>query len=126
MTHTLSVDISHDYCLKGAKISGSVVVVKEDGYETSSGVVWGKEKVVKIPLDKPESDLDCITKACRKDFGITESSMTFQRFDPTWDEYVDLEEDSEVHDKDKLKLVVMSLLTMPFDTSPSSEFEVLI
>jgi len=85
-----------------------------------------RKKVVKIPLDKPESDLDCITKACHKDFGITESNMTFQRFDPTWDEYVDLEEDSEVHDKDKLKLVVMSLSTMPLDTPPLSEFEVSI
>ena len=60
----------------------SAVLVKEDGYETISGVVWERKKIVKIPLDRPESDLDCITKACRKDFGITESNMTFQRFDP--------------------------------------------
>ncbi len=57
---------------------------------------------------------------------IESNIVTFQRFQTAWDEYVDQEQDSEVHNKDKLKLVVTPLLTTPSNAtnSPPSEFEV--
>ena len=37
--------------------------------------------------------------------------ITFQHFDPVWEEYVDLEEDAVMHHKDKLKAIVLPKLS---------------
>ena len=36
--------------------------------------------------------------------------ISFQRFDPDWDDYVDLDEDSVLQEKEKLKAVVTPIL----------------
>ena len=43
--------------------------------------------------------------------------ITFQHFDPEWEEYVDLEEDAVVHHKDKLKAIVTPRLS---DSAPTT------
>lgn len=46
-------------------------------------------------------------------------TITFQIFDPEWDEYVDLEEDSIINHKDKLKVVIKVVIS-PCLTDPTS------
>ena len=42
--------------------------------------------------------------------------VTFQRFDSEWEEYVDLDDDETVSNKEKLKVVVTSKLETPATT----------
>lgn len=46
--------------------------------------------------------------------------MVFQRFDPDWESYIDLEEDSIVLNKEKLKLVVTPSLNDTINSTVSS------
>ena len=50
--------------------------------------------------------------------------VTFQRFDNEWNEYVDLEEDEVINDKDKLKVVVSPSLSDTCSTEDLSEVHV--
>lgn len=70
---------------------------------------------MKIP-DSAESDLKFLTKEFRREFKFDSNVdlvVTFQHFDSEWREYIDLEADSSVCHKDKLKVIVTPLLVTP-------------
>ena len=46
-------------------------------------------------------------------------TITFQRYDAEWEEYIDLEEDTALNDKEKLKVIVTPTLTTPSMSPPS-------
>lgn len=65
--------------------------------------------------------MEVLTKSFRTEFKFEANVnvvVTFQRFDPDWDEMIDLENESVINDKDKLIAVVTPLLVTPF-SSPS-------
>ena len=65
-------------------------------------------KVVRIPLQSGERDLEYLRRECRKlfKFGTNISlDFVFQKFDPEWGELIDLSEDSVLKEKDKLKMM---------------------
>ena len=70
-----------------------------------------RNKLLKIP-DSAESDLKFLTEVFRREFKF-DLVVTFQRFDSEWGEYIDLEVDSSVCHKDKLKVIVTPLLVTP-------------
>ena len=75
---------------------------------------------MKISPNSGLSDVEVLTKSFRTEFKFEANVnvvITFQRFDPDWDETVDLESESVINDKDKLIAVVTPLLVTPF-TSP--------
>ena len=68
-----------------------------------------KNKKISIPLHKSEWDIEYLRREFLKHFFFEQNvklQITFQHFDPEWEEYVDLEEDAVVHHKDKLKVIV--------------------
>lgn len=64
-----------------------------------------RKKVLKIPQDHIGNEIQWLTEEVLKAFGLKHSNVIFQRFDTTFEEYIDLESDSEVYDKDKLLAV---------------------
>ncbi len=48
-------------------------------------------------------------------------AVHFQRFDEEWQEYIDLDVDATIYDKDKLKVVVSPLLSEDSSTEETSE-----
>ena len=71
-----------------------------------------RKKVLKIPLEKQESDIIFLTKEFRKEFKLEcgEFDMSFQLFSAIFGEYVELED--EILDKDKLKAIVQPQLLL--------------
>ena len=74
-----------------------------------------RNKKVTIPSSKPPSMTDvAYLESVFKPLFSFESNVrlciTFQRYDSDWDEFVDLEVDDSVDDKDKLKAIVSPLL----------------
>ena len=68
-----------------------------------------RNKKISIPEHKSEGDVEYL----RREFLINFFSeknvklhITFQHFDPEWEEYVDLDEDAVVPHKKKLKAIV--------------------
>lgn len=74
-----------------------------------------KKKVV-IPKEKATSDIEFLQASFRALFKFQNQvnlDIAFQRFDQAFCEYVDLEDDEELHDREKLKVVVTPLLVTP-------------
>jgi len=68
-----------------------------------------RNKVLHINSSAIEGDIAYLEKEFFRAFARTVSEgqiITFQRFDTTWDSFVDLEEGDTVEDRDKLKAVV--------------------
>ena len=68
-----------------------------------------RNKVLRINSSAIEGDIAYLEKEFFRAFSRTVSEgqiITFQRFDTTWDSFVDLEEGDTVEDRDKLKAVV--------------------
>ena len=64
-------------------------------------------KVVSIPVEKSGSDFEYLTTEFVQLFKLgsfAHLDVTFQTFHKDWGEYVDLEQDDDVCDKDKLKV----------------------
>lgn len=77
-----------------------------------------------IPNDKEE--LGFLEREFRKElkFGCNVSlDIRFQRFDPDWDEFVELKKGSTLNNKEKLKVVVSPSLMTPSYTVSSAENE---
>ena len=75
-----------------------------------------RHKVLKVPNSTESSDMKFLQDEFKKEFKFDSNvrlDITFQRFDSDWGEYVDLDEDSTLVHKDKLKAVVTPLLTTP-------------
>ena len=82
-----------------------------------------RNKLVKVPEDKSESDVEYLKIEFRKEFACENHVSIFivlQRFDQEWGEYIDLDKDDIVENKMKLKVVIHPLLTTPAtSTTPS-------
>ena len=74
-------------------------------------------KVLKIPTNKGSvSDVEYLEQAFRPEFSFESTvklSITFQRFDEDGNEFIDLEADTELQQKDKVKAVVSAALVDP-------------
>ena len=68
-----------------------------------------KKKII-IPKKSTKEEHDYLTKQFLHTFdlelNVKPQQVTFQRFDPEWDEYIDLEADEDLQNRDKLKVVV--------------------
>ena len=84
-----------------------------------------RNKVIQIPETKQESDIEFLTKEFKRAFALGEAVdiITFQMFDKEWDEYVDLDDNSPIRDKDKVKVVLTSAVVeeTPSTSSASSD-----
>ena len=73
-----------------------------------------KNKVVTIP--EGVSDIAHLEKEFIKNFFFDSNvsvSIGFQRYDPEWEEYIELDADTVLSDKEKLKVVVTSRIVSP-------------
>ena len=81
----------------------------------------------KIAIPSGENDINYLTEECRKQFSFgcnVNVKLTFQKFDPDWDCFVDLDDSYVATSKDKLKLLVTPLLQDNFPTPKSSAVSV--
>ena len=73
-----------------------------------------RNKAFSIPDNKDVYDVEYLRGEFIKAFSFHSRNVnieiTFQKYDGEWDAYVDLEDDSTVDHRDKLKAVVMPLL----------------
>ena len=83
-----------------------------------------RNKVAHIPGDlKACSDLSYLDQEFRKLFlfeGNVSIHLSFQKFSPLWGDFVELEENEILNDKDKLKVIVSPRLVTPVNSSQSS------
>ena len=69
-----------------------------------------RNKVIRIPESKKENDIDYLAKEFKKAFAFGRNVnilLTFQKFDQDWNEYIDLDDDSVLCNKDNIKAVVI-------------------
>ena len=81
-----------------------------------------RNKIVKIPLDKEVSDIEYLEKEFRKFFsyeGNVSIAVSFHKFSLEWEDYIELDRDESVNDKEKLKVVVTPQLVTPAASSKS-------
>jgi len=79
-----------------------------------------RNKKISIPEPNSEGDINYLRREFLKNFYFEKNvklQITFQQFDPEWEEYVDLEEDAVVQHKDKLKAIVTPRLS---DSAPTT------
>ena len=80
-----------------------------------------RKKKITIPKKSTKEEHDYLTQQFLHIFDLELSvkpqQVTFQRFDPEWDEYIDLEADEGLQNRDKLKVVVTPC---PSNVVPSS------
>ena len=66
-----------------------------------------QEKNKVLHLTAIGSDLENLNREFRREFKITsKGAITFQCYDSSWEEYIDLEEGQEVLNKAKLKAII--------------------
>ena len=72
-----------------------------------------RNKVISIPESKRGNDLNYLSQEFKKMFSFGDNVnllLTFQKFDNDWCEYLDLEENCSLSNKDKIKAVVTPIL----------------
>ena len=82
-----------------------------------------RKKVLRITSNSGLTDVEVLTNSFRTEFKFEANVnvvVTFQRFDPDWDETVDLESESVINDKNKLIAVVTPLLVTPLSSPVES------
>ena len=80
-------------------------------------------KKVLIPKEKATSDLKFLESSFRTLFKFEKQVnlvISFQRFDKAFNEFVDLDDDEELRDLEKLSVVVTPVLVTPVLTPPVS------
>ena len=85
-----------------------------------------RNKKITIPEYSGDSDIEYLRREFRANFDYGKNvrlQITFQRYDPEWEEFVDLDEDGEVYHKDKLKAVVSLLSDNSVQNTNSKETE---
>ena len=83
-----------------------------------------RNKLMEIPEHKVETDLMFLDDSFRHLFSYCDNvsiTVSFQRFDSEWDEYIELSEGDMIQDRDKLKAVVIPALKTPTNTTASDE-----
>ena len=86
-----------------------------------------KNKVVTIP--EGVSDIAHLEKEFIKNFFFDSNvsvSIGFQRYDPEWEEYIELDADTVLSDKEKLKVVVTSRIVSPASVDVDVMFSVVL
>ena len=86
-----------------------------------------RNKLVRIPNDKPESDLVYLQNEFKKLFsykGNVSLTISFQRYHKEWDTTLELDEEDTIMDKDTLKVVVMPCIVTPDPSTSTYEVEV--
>ena len=76
--------------------------------------------MLRISNSTNEKEVACLKEQFCRAFNETISEgqfITFQRFDSTWDSFVDLEESDAVEDRDKLKVVITEVRADSTNTS---------
>ena len=80
-----------------------------------------RKKKIAIAAEAAQNELDYLKGEFLKSFGLLQSvkvhQITLQRFDSEWNEYVDVEEEDVLQNKDKLKVLVSPCV---LDTAPGS------
>ena len=83
-----------------------------------------RNKVIKLPCESEEGDIPLLKREFRKEFAFEKHvavDVTFQRYDHDWNEFVDLNDDEKVGNKEKLKVVVTSTLYSPAETDTQDD-----
>ena len=66
-----------------------------------------RKKVLHLPANESEGALDHLTKEFQREFKIPSTEfITFQYYDASWEEYIDMDNQKEIQHKDKLKVIV--------------------
>ena len=82
-----------------------------------------RRKIIKIPDNKKESDLQYLSSEVLRAFNFVSSvqlNVTFQKYSEEWGE-VDLDEIDGIADRDKLKVVITPMLeSLPSSAASSS------
>ena len=85
-----------------------------------------RKKVVVVPEDKDSDDISYLDAEFRKHFDYESNvsiTVSFQKWDPTWSEYVELDKAAAVEDKDKLNVVVTPRLVTPTTSRTSDDLQ---
>jgi hypothetical protein len=75
-----------------------------------------RKKVFTLSTSVP-NQLELLKDRFRKEFKFEHNvnlDISFQRYDPEWDDHVDLDKDSVLQEKEKLKAVVTPILASAF------------
>ena len=83
-----------------------------------------RNKVFTIPCDFPRGDLAYLEEKFRESFSFENNvsiEISFHKYSSTWEEYVEITEDDDVADKDKLKAVVTPRIVTPLPSIGSSQ-----
>lgn len=69
-----------------------------------------RNKIIAIPDETEEGDVNYAKKEFQRAFSFEgHATVILQKFDQEWDTYIDLEDDDALVDRDKIKVVVMSV-----------------
>ena len=83
-----------------------------------------RNRIVKIPDDCGDGkELEYLEEEFRKKFsyqGNLSISISFHKFDPDWEDYVEVEDGTIIENKDKLKVVVVPQIISPHQSAESS------
>ena len=74
-----------------------------------------RNKILKIP-DSTDGDVTFLEREFKKEFKFGSNVnllVTFQRYDSEWGEYVDLDDEYSLGNKEKLKAVVTPVVVTP-------------
>lgn len=70
-----------------------------------------KKKIIQLPINESEDILKHLTKEFQREFKApTSKVVTFQRYDSSWEEYIDVDDGKDIQHKDKLKAVICQVL----------------
>ena len=86
-----------------------------------------KNKVFKLEENSVGGDVASLKREFIIQFKFEQNvrlDITFQRFDPKWDCFVDLDKDAEIRHKDQLNAIVTPLLETPCPSEAKVRSEV--
>ena len=75
-----------------------------------------RNKVIRVPIVKEDTDLEFIRKEFIKLFSFEENvrlCLSFQRFDEDWKDYIEIDEGDDIENKEKIKVIVIPVLGTP-------------
>ena len=75
-----------------------------------------RNKIIKVPLIKDKTDLAYVRDEFIKVFTFEKNvglCLSFQRYDSEWEDFVEIDDTEELKDKEKIKVVVIPVLSTP-------------
>ena len=81
-----------------------------------------RNKILQIPESKEETDIEFLTGEFKRAFelGETFDIIVFQVFDKEWNEYIDLDGNSSLCNKDKIRVVLTPAVAQQTPTTGSA------